>query len=66
MTQYDPKDRYQPICLGLDATGEILWRFIAKEAWQTIMLPVQYRGDFSDQWMRLLLQENGIDWEEIA
>jgi hypothetical protein len=64
--QYIPRDRYQPVCRGFDQNGELIWELAFKEAWQTRMLPVPYRGDLSDQWMRLILNENGIDWEEGA
>ncbi len=62
MVQYDPKERYQPICAGFDANGEIIWTLKPKEPWQTKMFPVPYRGDFNDQWMRLILAENGMEW----
>ncbi len=63
MNQYDPKDRYQPTFSGVDAKGEIVWTLQAKQTWHLEMFPVRYRGDFSEQWMRLLLAENGFDWD---
>jgi len=60
---YVPTAGYQPVCVGLDENGELLWRLQMKEPWHMKMFPVRYTGDFSEQWMWLVLAEKGMDWD---
>jgi hypothetical protein len=62
-TVYIPKNGYQPICKGLDLEGELIWDLKMKEPWHLKMFPVHYTGDFSEQWMYLILMEKGIEWD---
>lgn len=62
-TVYVCKDGYQPTFAGTDAKGEFIWTFKMKEPWHLKMFPVRYGGDFSEQWMRLRLYEQGYDWD---
>jgi len=62
--QYQSRKGWQPICIGIDYLGELIWDLRIKEIWHQKMFPARYDGDFSDQWMWLVLQEKGIDWCE--
>ncbi len=54
---------YQPVVVGIDDGGNLIWESRMKEPWQLKMFPVKYGGDFSNQWMWKSLQEKGLDWE---
>lgn len=58
---YMPSEAYQPICVGQTPAGELLWDRKIKEPWHQKMFPVQYRGDFQELWMRLILHQAGWD-----
>jgi len=61
-TVYRSTIGFQPYCAGTDATGELVWDKKIKEPWHLKMFPVHYGGDFRDQWMWLLMYEQGLDW----
>jgi hypothetical protein len=49
-TTYVSKLGYQPICTGIDESGNLVWDAKQKENWHLEMFPVPYRGDFKEQW----------------
>lgn len=55
---------YQPVCVGSNDTGELIWEFRMKEPWQQKMFPIKYGGDFAVQWMFKSLHEKGFEWSE--
>ena len=57
-------NRRQPICAGVDESGELVWDDQAMELWQVRQLFYkQYGGDLGEQWMWLVAQNKGMDWE---
>jgi hypothetical protein len=61
-TVYISKEGWQPVCKGLDEHGNLIWDLQMKEPWHLKMFPVRYKGDFSEQWMWLCLQQSGMEW----
>ena len=45
-------DRKQPVVIGKDEKGELVWGFIPMARWQMAMFPLKYYGDFMAFWMR--------------
>jgi len=65
MSVYDPRSRYHPVCRGYDTNGELKWEFRPREVWQQKLFPTPYKGDFAEQWMRLLILEKyGLGWDD--
>ncbi len=54
---------YQPVCQGLDSTGELVWAMRMKAPWHQKMFPVSYGGDFAIEWMYKSMFEKGIEWD---
>lgn len=61
---YVCKKGWQPVCVGMDQSGELVWELRMKEPWHQKMFPVKYGGDFGVQWMYKSLQEKGHEWTE--
>ncbi len=59
---YVSQEGYQPVCKGLDERGEFIWDVKMKEPWHLKMFPVRYKGDFSEQWMLLVMTEKGFEF----
>lgn len=59
-------NRQQPICTGVNARGELLWASVPMELWQILQqYRRQYTGDFSEQWMRMIILERwGLGWDD--
>lgn len=54
--------RKQPVVIGTDNKGELIWGFVPMEYWQMAMFPLRYLGDFSAHWQRIkMLFEYGIE-----
>lgn len=45
----------------LNKKGELVWTFAQKAPWHFKMFPNRYDGDFSCQWMFMMLLEKGHD-----
>ncbi len=59
-------DRKQPIVVGTDAKGELVWGLIPMPRWQMMMFPVRYVGDFAGFWYRKFCEASfGIPAEDI-
>ncbi len=55
-------DRVQPVVIGLDPKGELIWGIIPMPQWQMLMFPLRYFGDFAAFWMRKqLFEHTGIE-----
>ncbi len=63
-TTYVCKKGWQPVCQGLDESGELVWQLEMKQPWHSKMFPVRYGGDFVMEWMWLVLYEKGQEWRE--
>jgi len=50
-------ERRQPIVIAVDADGEFIWGEIDMPRWQMELLPVRYKGDFSEHWMYKAMRE---------
>jgi hypothetical protein len=60
-TYHRPDGTLQPtVCAKLNKKGELVWKFVPKEAWHLKMFPNRYNGDFSAKWMLLVLYNQGI------
>lgn len=55
---------YQPVVVGVDDQGKLIWENVMKQPWHQKMFPVKYAGDFGIQWMWKSLYEKGTDWTE--
>lgn len=51
-------ERAQPVALGIDKDGELVWGVIEMPRWQKKMFPVRYTGDFSGFWMKLQVAQD--------
>jgi hypothetical protein len=60
---YQNPDAMQPTCGGVDENGELIWMVVPKARWHQAMFPVRYLGNFTEQWMFLIMKEKGIDWD---
>lgn len=60
---YVSRRGYQPVCVGLDNNGQLVWEYQMKQPWHQKMFPVPYGGDFHVEWMWKSLQEKGAEWE---
>lgn len=73
MTKPKPK---QPIVVGVNAKGELVWKKVAMAQWQrelisiavraaAMMCPVRYTGDFIAFWQRVkFFHETGIERDD--
>ncbi len=60
-------ERKQPVVLGKDKKGELVWGFVPMPYWQMAMLPLRYFGDFQAHWQRVrMLFEYGIEGEDMV
>jgi hypothetical protein len=55
-------ERIQPVCIGTDDHGELVWGVIEMPRWQMIMFPKRYEGSLSVQWMELSAYDKA-GWE---
>lgn len=55
-------DRYQPVVIGTDCNGELVWSKVPMERWQMEMFKLHYHGDFSEQWMWMVMHSSGYEW----
>ncbi len=59
-------NRKQPVVIGTDEKGELVWGFIPMPYWQMAMFPVKYVGDFTGFWYRKFMESAfGIPSEDI-
>lgn len=57
-------ERRQPIVIGINEKGEMLWSDMEMPLWQRKLFPIRYTGDFSAFWQKLtLLQAMDIEYE---
>jgi hypothetical protein len=45
-------ERVQPVCLGTNERGELIWEGRQMAEWQMKLFPVRYSGDFKAHWMK--------------
>jgi hypothetical protein len=48
-------ERKQPIVLGINEKGELIWTNVEMPFWQRKMFPIRYSGDFGAFWQKLCL-----------
>lgn len=60
---YVTQEGWQPTVVGALKDGELVWTLKMKSPDHLKKFPVRYRGDFSEQWMRLSLYEKGYTWD---
>lgn len=52
----------QPVVLGINEKGELIWGNIEMPLWQRKMFPIRYTGDFMAFWQKLnLMQAKDFD-----
>ncbi len=55
-------NRKQPVMIGADENGEIIWDTIPMDFWQIKQLFYKrYEGNFEEQWMFLSAAQKGAD-----
>jgi hypothetical protein len=55
-------ERRQPVVVGTDPRGELLWGSIEMPRWQMLMFPIKYVGDFAAFWFkRVMLETMGCE-----
>lgn len=60
-------ERKQPVVVGTDHRGELVWGFVPMAYWQMAMFPIRYLGDFQAHWQRMrLLFEYGVEGEDAV
>lgn len=60
-------DRKQPIVIGQDTKGELIWGFVPMSYWQMAMFPLKYIGDFAAHWMRArMFAEYGMECDQVS
>lgn len=58
-------DRKQPIVIGTNKKGELIWGFVPMAYWQMAMFPLRYLGDFAAHWQRVqMFLEHGIESDD--
>ena len=55
-------ERTQPVCVGVDKNGELMWKIVPMPRWQMEMFRIPYVGDFMAFWMKRMLWDK-TGWE---
>lgn len=59
-------ERRQPIVIGINEKGEMIWSDMEMPRWQRAMFPIHYTGDFGNFWAKLSdLQKNGRTHDDV-
>jgi hypothetical protein len=53
-------ERPQPIVIGINEKGELIWSNMEMPMWQKRMFPIRYVGDFRAFWIKLSMMQ-GMD-----